>query len=101
MAQAAVAMEDLTEQPMWDLFLRYLKAAQEQWRGERGALVDMLVQSDSMAEGTILGVRFKIARLDERIRVVDAIIGLPKDLIGKGENAKSVVERMEADAVSS
>lgn len=98
MAQAAVAVENLTEQPMWDLFLRYLQAAKEAWEQERdGTLRHVL---DATTTDMTMALKMQAIRLEERVRLIDALMGLPKELIAIGEEAKGIAERMEEDGDS-
>ena len=98
MAQAKVAMELLTNSAEWDLLLRYLQSAREEWYKERTRLLDSTLLTVDPA--TLAAAREMAIRFDERCRLIDTIMTMPADIMSIGDKAETLVERMEDDANS-
>ena len=96
MAQAAVALKDLTGQPSWDLFLRYLAGTIEAWSKDKFRAQEALTDPRLGHQQAEL-LRLQAMLLNERMKVVNAIISLPNELIEMGDKARSIYERMNED----
>jgi hypothetical protein len=97
-AQEVVRLDALTGDPAWDYFLRYLaasaKAATRHRDNEFAKLRDpMLVNDDEIAK-----CKVKVAMVDERLRVLEELLLLPKMLKENGEKARAIIAEMERDA---
>lgn len=94
LTQAEVAAKDLTGQPAWDLFLRYLRGALEESERQLQELGRALVGPGPIDAGQLYELRVRGARLDERIRTIEAMVGMPTDVINMGEKAKNLLDRL-------
>jgi hypothetical protein len=96
LTQASVAAKNLTGTAHWDLFLRYAQGAAEHTKVELAKAAQALVSPGLNADG-LADLRARAIRLDERIKTIEAMITLPKDVINEGEKARSLLERLESE----
>lgn len=94
LTQAQPALEALTQQPYWDLFLSYIASAIETWEKERAQLTEALAVYP-LGVDDLLRMRHRLVLLSTRIDTARRISQLPKDLIAAGDKALSLEVRLE------
>lgn len=95
MRQGAVAGELLTGNAAWDAFLRYVQGAIDQTERQLATFQLAFTSPDLLDQSQLLRVKVDALRCSERISAWKAVMQLPKDLIEQGEQAQSLLERME------
>jgi len=98
MQQAAILAELLPGVPAWDVFLSYIQGAVETTRAQAATLEAVLKAADLLDPQRLLEAKVSLLRCHERIAAWEAVIQLPKDLINQGDQAESLVSRMEKGA---
>lgn len=93
--QAAVKAELLTGVDHWDTFLSYLQAVLEVSEGHRLDAQEILCHPNNVDHSTMLRAKIALAECESRIGILRAVMSLPKDLIEMGNDAKSILERVD------
>lgn len=94
MAQAAVAAENLTGYPEWDLFLSYIQAAIETTKGHQTSFDAILKDPLITDENELRRARIAYFQCAERVLAWEVVLQLPKDLKESGEKAKDILGRL-------
>lgn len=97
-ARAAVKAEALTGEESWDFFLSFLQEARDRSANVADTHRAALGNPDLVDPLAVEKARRGIFLADERVRLIDAIMLLPKDLIAVGKEAKSLLARLDDDA---
>jgi len=93
--QGAVVGESMTGVQAWDTFLSFVQGAIDTTREQLDALNHTLASPDILDHDRMLSIKVSMIRCKERIAAWEAIVKLPKDLIEHGEQAQSLLDRME------
>ncbi len=93
--QAAVKAEFLTGMDHWDTFLSYLQVVLEASEGHKLDALEMLGHPNNVDHSTMLRAKIALAECESRIGILRAVMSLPKDLIEMGNDAKSILERID------
>ena len=88
LTQAAVKQVLLTGNPHWDTFLSYLQSALERMLDQEIQLRDRLCSSSLVSPDGIMETKLALAEIVGQIKTIEAVIGLPKDIMETGEKAK-------------
>ncbi len=95
MAQSAVAAENLTGDPVWDVFLSYIQAAIDGTKDQMAGLESMLKAPQLVDPNGMMSTKIAIIQCEERIMAWRTVISLPKDLKESGEKARDILARMD------
>lgn len=95
LVQAQVKMELLTGDPHWDRFLSYLQSSSDAMHEILSGLEKRICDPGLVDPAQIMEAKMSIARMMGRIETMDAVIGLPKDIIESGEKAKERLGDLE------
>lgn len=95
--QAQVRMDALTGDPHWDLLLSYVQSAIERATREAEQHVSSLVSPMVVNPDEIMGLKIAHAQLEGQIQAWAAVMDLPKDIKESGEQAKTLLERIDDD----
>ena len=88
LVQAQVKMENLTGDQYWDIYLSYLQDVFERVSTQAGQVRDNLCDPKMVDSNAIMGVKLELAGLNGQIKMLEAIIGLPKAIMESSEMAK-------------
>ncbi len=88
LVQAQVKMENLTGDQYWDIYLSYLQDVFERVSVQAGQARDQLCDPRLVDSNAIMGVKLELAGLNGQIKMLEAIIGLPKAIMESSEMAK-------------
>lgn len=92
MVQSQPALEKLTGEPTWNLYLSYLQTAIEGAQAQFSRLAVSLTQP--LAVGQAEAIRTEMVRIQGQIQAWEAAASLPKDLIKAGEQAAQLLDRL-------
>ncbi len=93
--QAEVAAEHLTGTKEWDVFLQYIQASIEAMGKKRDGFMSKL-QDPRLTNGDeLMAAKIGYHETDAMIRAWNAVIELPADIKRAGENARSILERLD------
>ncbi len=95
LARAEVNSRMLTGEPLWDTFLSYLQAAVEQTEGQNAAFAATIADPRIVDGDMIMEAKTGLAECQGRIKAWNAVISLPKDLIEMGQEAKTLLGRID------
>ena len=90
---AGHSAELLTGQPEWDKFLGYLAAVREQIEQDRERLTAELDDIDTVDPDVVMGITTRRAAMATNLKLLDAVMQLPLDLIKGGKEAGKIMER--------
>ncbi len=93
--QAQVEADKLTGDPHWDLFLSYVAAAAE--RAEQAAenIKSLILQPNMVGHDELMMAKIELAEAEAQARAWRQVIALPADIRESGEQAKTLLERMD------
>lgn len=94
--QAGVKAGLLTGHPHWDTFLSYIQAAVESLEAVAQGFEDVLCDPTVVENSELLKAKIGLAECRAQIRTLNSVISLPKDLMAQGDQAKDILERMDA-----
>lgn len=86
--QAAVQTEKLTGSPEWDLFLSFIEADLEQFEQWLEQLKAQIADSPD----TDWELKKAYFQCEATIATLTAVMALPKDILARGEHAKSLLK---------
>ena len=95
LAQAAVSAEQLMADPHWKVYQQYLAAAVGNTEQNADALRRKLASPLVVDHSEILITKIALAESEAMIRAWNVAISMPKEIMEKGEEAKSVLERLD------
>ena len=95
--QAQVRMENLTGDPDWDLFLSYIEAGIQRTEREAVAHLDQLRNPATVNVDEIMQLKLASHGCQERINAWRSVLELPKDIRSSGEQAKTLLERVDEE----
>lgn len=95
--QAQVRMENLTGDPDWDLFLSYVEAGIQRTEREAVTHLDQLRSPTTVNVDEIMQLKMALHGCQARIDAWRAILELPKDIRDSGEQAKTLLERVDEE----
>lgn len=93
--QAGVKTALLTGDPNWDFFLTYLQAGVDGMKAQAADLERIILDPHVVDPLILQQSKNMLADLNGRSGALEAVISLPKELIDRGREAKSILERME------
>ena len=94
LAQAEVEAGSLTGIVQWDRFLSYVAAASETCKQHAAAVRDKIADPAIVDHGEIMQLKIRLEGWIQRGFAFDSVIGLPKDLLEIGQDAKALLDRM-------
>ncbi len=94
LSQAVVEAGNLTGVVQWDRFLSYLAAGAETCQQQAEALREKIADPLVVDHTEIMRLKISLEGWIQRGFAFDAVMGLPKDLLEIGEQARSLLERM-------
>lgn len=97
LAQAAVKAEHVTGDTAWNTFVSYLTRALEVAEQQKLEALARLASPVMVNEQQVAQTRNLIFRLDERITVLNWVIGMPEEIKRVGSVAREKLLRMETD----
>jgi len=86
--QAAISAEYVTGTPEWDRLLSIMQAEAETARAAKTALEAALMAPDIMDPQRMMQIKIDALILAERIKVIEAVVALPSNIMRDGENAR-------------
>lgn len=95
MEQAAVSAKALTGDQKWDIFLQNIQATIQAAEVERDGFEAILTNPNVVSHDQLILAKIGLAEVTSMIRTCRAVLDLPKDIIAHGEQARSLLERME------
>ena len=93
--QAAVSASSLTGDRHWDVYLQYLAAAIEDTEEQEKGFMTAMADPAIVDHEAIMKAKLSMAECAGRIKAWRAALSLPKDIMGMGAQAKTLLERME------
>ena len=88
LVQAQVKMENLTGDQYWDIYLSYLQDVVERISVQSDHARDRLCNTKMVDPNAIIEIKMEIAGLNSQIKLLEAIIGLPKAIMESADTAK-------------
>lgn len=88
LVQAQVKMENLTGDQYWDIYLSYLQDVLERISVQSDHARDRLCNTKMVDPNAIIEIKMEIAGLNSQIKLLEAIIGLPKAIMESADTAK-------------
>ena len=99
--QAKVHASSLTGHEAWDLFLSYIQGVTEYYRQHLNTATDLLLSDKAVSYDDIVRLKMQIARYQEAINVLNAVICTPRLLKEMGDKAESIIDRIrEQDVIN-
>lgn len=92
LVQAQVKQENLTGDQYWDIYLSYLQEVFERITPQANQIRDRLCDPKVVDPNAIMEAKLALADINGQIRMIEAILGLPKAIMESGDKAK---ERLE------
>jgi hypothetical protein len=96
-ARAQVAMEALTGDANWDLFLSYVQAAIDETDRAIEAVKAALISPQLADPLLIMTAKLRAVELTSRAATLRTVIDLPKEIATLGNKARAILVRMEAN----
>ncbi len=93
--QAEVQADRLTGDPDWDIFLQLLQAGIEKMSKLAADLRDRLCDPEVVNQDELMHLKLRLSAAEAQVAAWDAAIQLPKDIKTSGEQAKSLLDRLE------
>ena len=88
--RAAVGAEHLTGRPEWDQFLSYVTRQRDLVLAGRNAVAEQLVTPMVVGVEEVARLRGQAALLSGVLNALEWVLGLPKDIIANGVQAKEL-----------
>ena len=98
MQQSAIKMEQMTRDENWNYFMTLLQSSIDKTKLDRANFFQQLTSPDVSSNELISLLRNYIILSDERIKTLEAVLLLPKQIIENGENAKIVLSEIGAQS---
>ena len=93
--QAEVQAERLTGDPDWDIFLQLVQAGIERMQKLANELRRQLADPGTVNQDELMRLKISLADAEGHVRAWEATIQLPKDIKQSGEQAKTLLERLD------
>ena len=93
--QAEVQADRLTGDPDWDIFLQLVQAGIERMQKSAADYRERLCDPEVVNQDELMHLKMRLADAEAHVRAWVAVIQLPKDIKKSGEQAKSLLERLE------
>ena len=98
MQQSAIKMEQMVRDENWNYFMTLLQSSIDKTKSDRENFFRQLTSPDVSSSELISLLRNYIILSDERIKTLEAVLLLPKQIIENGENAKIVLSEIGAQS---
>jgi hypothetical protein len=89
--RAAISASHVTGDEHWDFLLSAVKAKIEALEGTREAALDLLKTSDDFTTEKLINQKLAVRLLGREIEALQWVIGLPKELMEQGDQAKQLL----------
>lgn len=96
--QAKPPMEKLTGTEEWDLFLQVLQAALDKHVAERDGWAQVHATEANFSYDRLVEVKTQLKLADDRVRLLDWVMGLPKSLIEEANKAHDARRTIDTEA---
>lgn len=93
-AQAAVSMDKLTHTPEWDFYLQIVQDTIDELGGMIQTLQDRSLSSPSFESHEMASMKARTLEVLAQKRALEQVLGLPKQIMEKGKDAKLSLERI-------
>ncbi len=93
--RAALQAKHLTSNETWDIFLSYLQSGREACDTALDTYKESLLSPNMVDVPEMMRIKMKISEFEAQIRVLDWVMGLPKEIIATGEIAEELLKDAE------
>ena len=98
MHHAALSIAEVTGDEHWDRFLEIVQGRIEELRIERDKALDQLKTSDDYSVEGMINQKLAVRLFGISIEVLEWAVGLPKEILEKGERAKGLLGTVDETA---
>lgn len=93
--QAAIAASHVTGTPEWDRLLTIIQVHLESAKSAKAALEIAIMASNVVDPMAMMQIKIDALIASERIKVLEAVIALPSDIMKNAENARLHLEKLK------